>query len=185
MLKESLCKIANVEAPAQASPGAPPKTSNSTPRDTFRSEFPFLNRADCPIELKALVTDKFTAFYAYRDLHKQLRDCTNVAECAETAKQLIDSFTENRAIWAELNYYKEHKVLLGKHPIFKHYQRVKDLRKMSMKDLVLKQIKLRHNIWRINSNLAKGDKPQLDAIRKEDLENKQNELAEVNRLLGE
>lgn len=185
MLKESLCKIANVEAPAQASPGAPPKTSNYTPRDTFRSEFPFLNRADCPIELKALVTDKFSSFHAYRDLHKQLRDCTNVAECAETAKQLIDSFTENRAIWAELNYYKEHKVLLGKHPIFKHYQRVKDLRKLSVKDLVLKQIDLKHNVWRIQSEIAKGDKPHLDAERQQRLDIKQNELEEVNRLLGE
>lgn len=184
LLKESLCKIAKVDVPAHASAGIPPKKSNFTKTDTFRSEFPFLNRPDCPIELKALVTDKFTSFYSYRDLYKSLPDCTNLIECADTAKALIDNYTENRAIWAELEYYKKNKVLLGKHPIFKHYQNVQNLRKMSLKDLVFKQIKLKHNVWRIKSNLAKGDKPQLDAERKLDLEIKMNELAEVNRLLG-
>jgi hypothetical protein len=185
MLKDSLCKIANVEAPAHTSTGAPPTSGNFPKVDTFRSEFPFLNRPDCPIELKALVTDKFTSFYTYRDLHRSLRDCTNLTECAQTAKALVENFAENRAIWAELEYYKKHKVLLGKHPIFKHYQRVKDLRKLSVKDLVLKQIDLKHNVWRIQSEIAKGDKPHLDAERQQRLEIKENELSEVNRLLGE
>lgn len=184
LLKDSLCKIANVDPPSHNSTSEPQTKSNFS-RDTFRSEFPFINQPDCPIELKALVTDKFTSFYTYRDLHKKLRDCNNLSECADISKKLIDNYTENRAIYAELEYYKKHKVLLGKHPIFKHYSHVKEIRMLSMKDLVLKQIKLNHNIWRINSNLAKGDKPQLDAERKADLEVKQNELAEVNRLLGE
>lgn len=152
---------------------------------SFRIQFPFLNDPDCPIELKALVTDKFSSFYKYRDLHKQLRDCTTLDECSTKSEKLLANFIENRQIYDEFNYYKNNKTVLGKHPIFKQFENIKAIRKLSIKELVIKQQQLEHNIWRIESEIKKGNKPHLEASRKESLSVKIAELAEVKRLLGE
>lgn len=158
-----------------------PKTKDNS----FRDQFPFLNSPTCPIELKALVTDKFSSFFAYKDLHFKLRDCTNLEECRKTAKELLVSYKENRSIYEELNFYKDNTRVLGKHPIFKQFRDIRKIREMSIKELVIKQQQLKHNIWRIQSEMKKGKKPHLDAERQESIKNKQAELAEVNRLLGE
>jgi hypothetical protein len=144
-----------------------------------------LNHPDCPVELKALVTDKFSSYYLYRELHKQLFDCTNIQECAGVTGSLIENYLENRAIYAELDFYRQHKTLLGKHPIFKHFVKMKELRKKPIKELVKRQRQLEHAIWRIQSEIKKGDKPHLDSDRRERLREKEAELAEVNRLLTE
>lgn len=156
----------------------------SLPVRSFRDEFPFLNSPECPMELKALVTDKFSTYYRYRDLHGTLENCTSLSECADHSRDIIDSYLENRSIWAELDYYKQHHSILGKHPIFKHFHKVAALRRLSIKDLVLQLQKLQHNIWRIESEIEKGDKPHLLGERQSRLEQKKAELAEVNRLLG-
>lgn len=150
----------------------------------FREEFPFLNEPSCPMELRALVTDKFSSYFRYRELHARLTDCTNAQECAQICGEIIESYLDNRSIYAELDYYKRHKTVLGKHPIFKHFNRMKDLRKLGIKDLVRKQLQLEHNIWRIESELTKKDKPHLDGERRRRIEEKRAELSEVERLLG-
>lgn len=179
LLKESLCKLANIERTE-----VPSSITKPIARDTFRDEFPFLSSPDCPFELKALVTDKFSSFYRYRKLHAQLFDCTSLAECAITAGELISSYKENRSIYAELNYFKQHKSILGKHPVFKHFNRLNDLKEMNIRQLIKKEEKLLHNVWRIEAEIAKGDKPALLAERQQRLDLKRNELAEVRRLLG-
>ncbi|MDD2299343.1 MAG: hypothetical protein PHQ67_01485 [Fermentimonas sp.] len=151
---------------------------------SFREEFPFLSSPVCPIELKALVTDKFSSFYAYRDLHEKLFDCTTAEECADTAAKLLDNYHENRMIYAELTYFKKHNSLLGKHPVFSHYRKLKEIQSLSIKELVIKQRQLQHNIWRIESEIKKGDKPHLLEERTRRLEGKKIELAEVDRLLN-
>lgn len=151
--------------------------------NSFRDEFAFLSHPDCPLELKALVTDKFSSYYSYRDLHKKLTQCTSAKECADVSRAIIDSYLENRAIYAELDYYRQHKHVLGKHPIFKHYNKIASLRKLSIKDLVLKQQQLEHNIWRIQSEISKNDKPHLEGERLRRLEEKKAELSEVNRII--
>lgn len=181
LIMKELSKLAGVGASdVNSHTSTTKKTSNII---SFRDEFPFLNRPDCPMELKALVTDKFTSFYRYRDLHKQLWDCSNAQECANLSADIIESYLENRSIYAELDYYKKHRSVLGKHPIFKHYHKMSGLRQMGIKDLVKLQIKLEHNIWRIESEIKKNDKPYLQADRHLRLHQKQSELAEVNRLL--
>lgn len=162
-----------------------PKRKQATRRSkSFREEFPFLSSPSCPIELKALITDKFSSFYAYRDLHEKLFDCTTADECADTAAKLLDNYHENRMIYAELTYFKKHNSLLGKHPVFSHYRKIKELHNLSIKDLVLKQRQLQHNVWRIESEINKGDKPHLLEERTRRLEEKKIELAEVDRLLN-
>lgn len=155
-----------------------PKSAN------FRSEFPFLQDASCPLELRALVTDKFSSYYRYRELHASLVDCVTSSQCADVSRSIIDNYQENRAIFQELDYYKKHKVVLGKHPIFRHFNKMKDLRKLGVKDLVKKQIKVEHNIWRIQSEMKKSDKLHLNSERARRLEEKRTELAEIQRLLS-
>lgn len=182
LIIRELSRLAGISASDVTHPAA--ESSSQSKTANFRNEFPFLQYPACPLELKALVTDKFSSFYRYRDLHAQLFDCTNVQECADTARTLIENYQENRLIYAELDYYKEHKTVLGKHPIFRHFNKMKNLRKLNIKDLVRKQLQLEHNIWRIESELKKKDKPHLEAERRRRLEEKKAELAEVERLLS-
>lgn len=173
--RAELCRIAGIKEQ--------PKQKKRSTDLSFRVEFPFLSQSDCPLELKVLVTDKFSSFYTYKDLHAKLFDCTDAKECANVASRILANFKENRMIFAELEYYKKHKTVLGKHPIFNHMNSLKSLRKLSIKDLVLKEQKLEHNIWRINSNLKKNDQPHLKDERLRRLAEKESELAEVKRLL--
>ena len=75
------------------------------------------------MELEALVSRKFSKYHAYVRLHRKLRDCTSLEECATVSRELIDSYIGNRMIWEELNYYKENHSLLGKHPAFAEFRR--------------------------------------------------------------
>lgn len=178
LIKDSLCRLAKIDLTKVVK-----QPSREIARIGFRDEFPFLDSPTCPFELKALVTDKFTSFYRYKELHRKLSDCTSLEECYDTASELLASYRDNRAIYAELNYYKQHKSVLGKHPVFKHFNNLKQLREMSLRDLIEKERKLLHNIWRIESEIAKNDKPELLEDRKQRLDQKRNELAEVQRLL--
>lgn len=151
----------------------------------FREEFPFLNQPDCPVELEALASRKFARYHDYIKLHPRLRECRSLEECAKIACDLLASYMENRAIWAELNHYQQHKTILGKHPIFAAFARRKNLLTMSVKDLMKRKQQLENNIWRVQSEMKKGDKPHLDGQRRERMAAYQTELAEVNRLLDE
>jgi hypothetical protein len=181
MIKE-LSSIANVTPVVSCLPSDPLTVRSSV--KGLREEFPFLKEPGCPLELRALVTDKFSSYYRYRELHAGLKDCENATQCADACRSLIDNYQENRAIYAELDYYQKHKVVLGKHPIFRHFNKMRGLRKLTTKELVRKQLQLEHNIWRIESEIKKKDKPHLETERRVRLNHKQAELAEVNRLLG-
>jgi len=181
LLKESLCKIAGILSTDYRLPTTDSKPPKQT---TFRDEFPFLSTPDCPFELKVLVTDKFSSYHRYQTLHQELSNHTTLDQCGLACGELIASYRENRSIYAELNYYKQHKSILGKHPIFKHFNHLKELKAMNIRELIKKEEKLLHNIWRIEAEIAKADKPALLADRKQRLELKQNELAEVRRLLS-
>lgn len=150
---------------------------------TFRQEWPFLSRADCPPELKALAADKISAWERYTHNHAKLFDCNNLEECRNIAHEIIKDYKENRLIWEELNYYKKHKTILGIHPVFGHYKRFKKLKEMNVVQLVKEQERTKHRIWRIESEIKKGDKPHLKAEREKRLENTRAELAELNRML--
>ena len=151
----------------------------------FREEFPFLDQPGCPVELEALASRKFARFHDYVKLHPKLRECRSLDECAKVSRDLLDSYMENRAIWSELNYYQQHKAVLGKHPIFAAFAKRKNLLAMSVKDLMKRKQQLENNIWRVQSEIKKGDKPHLNGQRNERLISYQTELAEVNRLLDE
>lgn len=135
------------------------------------------------MELEALASRKFSRYHNYVKLHSELRDCTSLQQCADISRELIDSYIENRMIWEELNYYKEHHILLGKHPAFAEFRRRNELLQLPVKDLLHRQRQVENNIWRVKSEIAKGDKPHLNPIRRERLEGYEKELADINRLL--
>lgn len=158
---------------------------NQSTKRSFRSEWPFLSRPECPPQLKALAADKISAWERYTAAHKKLFDCSTLEECHEVAHSLIEDFKENRMIHDELEYYKQHGATLGQHPIWKQYDRFKSLNGMNVIELVrLHDKTLPHRIWRIESELKKGDKPHLQGEREQRLKEVQAELAEVKRILG-
>ena len=151
----------------------------------LREEFPFLASPDCPLELKALVTDRISSYHAYHDAYAELFTASTPEECADVARRLINAYIENRRMWAELEYYQEHKKILGHHPIFRQFSNMKLLRSMNLKDLIRREERVKKNIWRVQSEINKGDKPALEIPRKEKIRGYLAELAEIKRLLGE
>ena len=149
----------------------------------FRQEFQFLGQPGCPVELEALASRKISKYQDYVRLHNSLRNCTSLTECADVSRELIESYMENRMIWNELNYYKEHRTLLGKHSIYGEFRRRNELLRLPVKELVRRQIQVENNIWRVKSELSRKDKPHLDMIRRERLAGYEQELSDINRLL--
>lgn len=135
------------------------------------------------MELEALASRKFTHYRAYVRLHKQLRQCASLTQCADTCRELLDNYMDNRLIWQELEWYRLHHTLLGKHPAFAEFRRRRELMTLPVKELVRRQRQVEGNIWRVKSELAKGDKPHLEHSRRERLEGYERELADINRLL--
>ncbi len=173
LLIERLCAAAGIEPPRME-----PTPTN---RRRFRDDFPFLRDPDCPAELKILATDKITTHERYIRAHDRLFDCTSLDDCYRTAREAIENFQENRAIFAELDYYREHRAVLGKHRIFEHVQRLRALEKMGIVELIAEQRRLRSAIWRIDNEIKKGDKPHLQTEREQRRRQKERLLAEVSK----
>lgn len=152
-------------------------------RTQFRQQWPFLSEPDCPHELKILAADKITAYHNYVSGHRELFACTTPEECFECAKKIIKNFTENRKIVSEFTYYKEHRTRLGKHPIFLEMERLAEVRALPVTELFRRKKNLEGNIWRIQSEINKNDKPHLLAERESRLEARRRELKEINRLI--
>ena len=152
---------------------------------SFRQEWPFLSKPECPPELKALAADKISCWERYTANHKKLFDCGTLEECSEIAHQIVKDYKENRQIFEEFEHYQKNGKLLGVHPVFNHYKTFKQLRGKNVIALVtLHEKTLPHRIWRIKNEIEKGDKPHLRANREKRLHEVEGELAEVKRLLG-
>lgn len=130
-----------------------------------------------------LASDKITAYHAYTEAHEKLFDCTTLEECFETAKNLIKNFRQNRKIASEFAYFSLHRRILGEHPIFAVRKKLDSYRRLGIYQLTLKKQNLEHSIWRIQSEMKKGDKPHLDMAREERLARKRLELETVEEIL--
>jgi len=158
--------------------------STSPAKPKFRDEWSFLNEPGCPHELKILAADKITAWRNYTQTHSKLYSCKNKKQCYDAARTVIDNYKENQLIIKELNYYKKHKKLLGEHAIFAHLKNISRFKSMSIIDLMKKKMNIEHNIWRIHSEINKNTKPSLRTTREKRLRQKQEELAEINKILN-
>lgn len=154
-----------------------------TPR--LRDRWPFLGEPDCPVELQALITRRITRYHEYSSLYPQLREAQSLTELSALCGKLLDAYLDNQAIFRELEYYQKNRRVLGRHPLFRHINQLYKLRSMSVRDLLREQQKTRDNIWRVNSELRKGDKPHLEQKRRAKLQEYELKLQEISKLLGE
>lgn len=155
------------------------------PKPKFRDDFPFLRDPDCPHELIMLVGYKITAYHKYIEGHKLLFECTNLEDCTNNARSVIENYQENRLIYDELEFYKEHKHCLGKHPIFKLRAQFDKFLKMDVREMLrLHDQTIPNRIWRINDELKKADKPHLDKERRRRLMECEAQHAELGRILN-
>ena len=125
----------------------------------LRDQFPFLTDADCPDKFKILVADKFTAHATFvgsrEDIKKMIADGATFEDLFELAKKAVENFELNLDIYDELNYYNEHKQILGKHPIFKEEMMNESVEAMTTKELIKRQKNLRSYISREEKVLEK------------------------------
>lgn len=151
---------------------------------SFRKEWPFLQDADCPSELKVLAADKITAYHNYVTAHELLFECVTLDECYETAKKLIENYVENRKIISEFAYYKEHHTLLGKHPIFGELNRLAELRQLPLPELFRRRENLTKDIWRLRKQVTERLQPHLLPAREARLAARQQELNAIDKMLA-
>lgn len=150
-----------------------------------RDRWPFLNEPDCPAEMHALVGQRISAWHEYSKLYKQLRDCQTLKDLSAVCGKLLNAYLDNQQAFAELDYYQRNRKVLGRHPVFKQFKQNFILRGMTTKQLFEERKRTRDNIWRVGSELKKGDKPHLDAKRRAKLKAYELKLQEINRLLGD
>lgn len=169
----------------QALTGVDRKTLANTAieRHGLRETWPFLSDPDCPPELKILAADKITAYTGFAREHAKLFSCSSLEECLATAKKCVNFYCQNRKIFSEFAYYKEHGVILGKHPVFNEMRNRRKLFSMSILEMERRRQNLRDAIWRLGKQLREGERPDLEADRQQLLEAKENELAEIERFI--
>lgn len=173
-------------APAVPSaPQRPAVLSPDSPPQRLRERWPFLDDPECPPELHALTGHRISKYNEYVRLHPRLRDCQTAEDCALVAGQLLDAYEDNRLCTQELDHYQEHRRLLGRHHLLRHFASLRELRQLSTKQLLKEQRKVRDNIWRVGSEIRKGDKPHLLGQRTQKLQEYELKLKEINRLLDE
>jgi hypothetical protein len=143
----------------------------------FRDEFPFLDNEDCPLKLKALVTDKFGHYHKFCEDHKELFDKVvrpwiegkKEYETEEQitndiifslAKSVLENFTGDQLIYDELLHYRETGTILGKHSIFADEKVVENpFKALSAQELAKKKANL-DNYIRRDANKAENAKDE-------------------------
>jgi len=105
--------------------------------NTLRAEFPFLNSPDCPQILYVVVGKRIAAYNKYKELHAKLQEINegklqvNPEELKDITSECDFAFSDNRALWDELNHYSTTNEILGKHPIFREDNIKKEVEIMS------------------------------------------------------
>lgn len=178
LLISKLCTLVGVDPTIAAEEPQAPR------RPKFREQYPFLGNVTCPHELKILAADKLTAWENYTSAHAALFDCVTVDECYTTARKVLDNFLENRRIFEELDYYREHHTPLGVHPIFERMRQIRAFKKLSIPELFRAQKRLQYRVWWYRAEIAKNDKPHLKETREARLEEYEARLFEVDKIIA-
>lgn len=161
----------------------PAPTPADRPARSFREDWPFLSRPDCPPELKILAADKITAWTNFAREHEKLFDCVTPEQCLEHAKNCVFYYQQNRKIFSEFAHYQDTGNVLGKHPVFGEVRRSHEMLSVGPIELMRRQHNLRAAISRLKRQMGTGGRPDLDAGRAELLAAKERELAEVEKIL--
>jgi len=161
----------------------PAPTPADRPARSFREDWPFLSRPDCPPELKILAADKITAWTNFAREHEKLFDCVTPEQCLEHAKNCVFYYQQNRKIFSEFAHYQDTGHVLGKHPVFGEVRRTHEMLSAGPIELMRRQHNLRAAISRLKRQMGTGGRPDLDAGRAELLAAKERELADVEKIL--
>lgn len=141
----------------------------------LKDEFPFLYQDNCPNEFKILINDKFKAYYDYLQARAELKEAVNNEANLEALEKIaanaVENFELNHLIYQELDYYKEHKEILGKHPIFKNTILQQTVNNYSTIELTNRQKALRTYISR--------ETPKLEAAKDEEKKGKISKKIDV------
>ncbi len=119
----------------------------------FRDEYPFLNEESTPMEIKALVTDKITAYKNYAASHAEILAAENDQDAEdklyELAKSALAHHEVNQDIKKELDFYRDSNGrILGEHPNLEYLRVKQDVFDMTEADLVKGRGNAQKNISR-------------------------------------
>jgi ribosomal protein L29 len=131
-----------------------------------------------------MVADMISAYHAFRHSHERLYQCGTEEEFRQMATATLENYLENRACWEELYHYREKGKVLGHHPAFEYLEKVKQIRAMSIPDLVRRKIALDNALVRLRKQIRTNSKPHLNQERQARLKEKTQELNEVNKMLN-
>jgi hypothetical protein len=123
----------------------------------IRETYSFLKDETCPVELKLLVHDMFSAYDRYRDAYAKLNDKNAQDENLRLAAEVVENYLDNRAMWEELDYYKENGTILGKHEMFDLLKMRAEIAAIDDMELISKLNKTKPNITKAKTALAKAD----------------------------
>lgn len=149
----------------------------------LRDEYPFLREESTPQEMKALVTDKITAWYDFAEKHAELvslaydesnNDPNFIDKMGAVAKQATDKFQLNADIKKELDFYKEKGKVLGIVPQLKFLKIDQELDEMSEADLVKHRLDAQKN-----KNKVKEPKTDKEKARFENWSYREKKASEL------
>jgi hypothetical protein len=134
----------------------------------IREKYPFLKSQDCPDELKIMVADMFTAYDNYREAYALLSDKNSQTENLELARTVVENYLQNREMWEELDYFKEHGEILGKASIFELFNLRKKIQAMSDIDLTKELNNVKPNITKSKKAIkdAKDEEARAEAEKR-------------------
>ena len=104
----------------------------------FRDRFPFLRLPDCPDVLKVIVSDLFAAYDRYRAAHAALAELPDDADrkqAEQLAAEAVENYLQDRALLEELEHYRDHGTLLGRHPTVAAFMQTASLKDLSDLDV--------------------------------------------------
>ena len=151
----------------------------------LRKEFPRIDYATLPDELKILLVDRISLYNRAKEAREKKFAATTDEERLHWNSLEIRARIENKLIWDELNHFNEHGVVLGKHPRFKLDATLEQLRKLSREELFMKKHNLPSAISKARKALREDPANTALVAKKELLLQKYKlQEKEINRLLG-
>lgn len=152
-------------------------------RQKLRDEFPFLSDPRCPNELKILISDKLTAYHAYVEAHGHLFTAETSQEQFEAARNTVENWLENQAIYKELDFFKKHAEILGEHKLFEKMAIIEGFNKLSTEGLCKIRDNKNHSIWRNEKLIEEGKKPDLNKSRQDKIQQYKWELEQIELII--
>lgn len=150
----------------------------------FREEYPFLDVETTPMEIKALVTDKISAYKNYAAMHAEILTAANNGEAEarlyDLGKAALEKWNLNQEIKDELDFYRDSGKILGKHPSLADLKMKQDVGEMSEAELFKARSNAQKSVSRYNNlnktELADTWQRRLTAIEKRLVDDFKHEL---------